>query len=165
MGIEKMIFLFLGLTFAAQKNGEECWDEASNEKYAGSYSSAGAFGKECISWTDERIKNVEEIFKRFADSRNFDHNSCRSNGEEKPWCYVKGMFSGVSREDCTIKLCLDDKDDGRFDGSFGNWDESTTLRTSTSTLGRHLSGSRDIRMQECCHIIFSLRLYSSSVFF
>ena len=44
----------------------KCWDESSNEKYAGSYSSAGAFGKECISWTDERIKNVEEIFKRFA---------------------------------------------------------------------------------------------------
>ena len=43
------------------------------------------------------------FLSKTSDSRNFDHNSCRSNGEEKPWCYVKGMFSGVSREDCTIK--------------------------------------------------------------
>ena len=43
------------------------------------------------------------FFYETSDSRNFDHNSCRSNGEEKPWCYVKGMFSGISREDCTIK--------------------------------------------------------------
>ena len=47
----------------------KCWDKSSSEKYSGTFSKAGMFGSECLSWTDENIENVEEIFKLFAGEK------------------------------------------------------------------------------------------------